>query len=354
MAVLWNEEYITTDMPPVVSTCEVTSQSRNGSTQAYNISISMHTTRTGGWYNNRWACKVTVGGVVFAANLTIKPTTSGVIGTTVYTGTCSGSINVSGNTGEAYVSVEYWDTGFSGNLTGQHLKTLGANVSYTVLPEVSLGLNSYNNNSAVLNYTYKNVAPEKVDIYNGNTYLKTVTSTPFTITGLAGNTNYNFIGYGYANGGWGTSGSTVSITTYPNPVYPTNINISNITPFQATISVSSSSTNDTDLIEYTLLNSTGGVVNTYNLTSYTLNLSSLSEETTYRVRVRMRTKTSGVWSDYIYSSNFTTTSDQASSYTKVNGVYVKGKTYCKVNDVYVVAKKIYKKENGVWIQGINT
>lgn len=348
---LWNNVTIHTS-PTIYASCSITSQSRNGNTQSYSLSISVYFPQSYAIYENRIACNVKVGGASFANNLTIKATTIGTnIGYQTYTANCSGSINVSGDTGSTTVVVDYIDTAYGTNYNFT-LATKSASVSYNPLSVVSLSTNSYNNNSANLSYTYRNVSPSKVDIYVNNSYNKTVTSTPFTIDGLNPKTYYEVKAYGYANGGWGSSGNTVSFTTYPNPVSVTNITITNIQPFQATINVNLSSTVDTNNIEYVLMNEGGST-----LKSYTNNISrwivGLDPEKKYKVKVRVQTKESLVWSEYVESEVFTTPADQASCYIKQDGVWTKGKIYIKDNGEWLVAKKIYYKENGNWIQGIN-
>lgn len=354
---LWSEVTVESAAPKLVSTCELTSQSRNGSTQTYTITIKMHTTSQYGWRNNRWACKVSIGGTVIAKNLTIKSKTEGVIGTKVYSASCTGSITVSGDTGSTTVTVEYWDTNYSTSLSGEKMLTKSATLSYDPLPVVSLGIDSYNHNSATLNYTYTNIAPTEVQVYANDVLKTTVTATPFTVTGLSPKTTYTFKGYGYANGAYGSTGTSCSLTTYPTPVTVSSANVSGIQPFQATVSITSSSTTDTDRIEYAVVNSAGTVVDSVTSTTpaYSWTSTKLAEETQYRFRMRARTKTSGVWSSYYYSSYFTTPADQASIYIKhETGVWKKGKAYMKINGAWVPAKKFYIKASGSWKQGINT
>lgn len=347
---LWNNVTISTE-PTINASCSVTSQSRNGNNQSYTLNISIYFPQGYAYYDNRIACNVSVGGRTFASNLTIKDRTYGNIGGNTYSATCSGTISISGDTGSASVVVDYIDTGYDSGYDFT-IATKSASVSYNPLSVVSLSTNSYNNNSANLSYTYRNVSPSKVDIYVNNSYNKTVTSTPFTIDGLNPKTYYEVKAYGYANGGWGSSGNTVSFTTYPNPVSVTNITITNIQPFQATINVDLSSTVDTNNIEYVLMNEGGST-----LKSYTNNISrwivGLDPEKKYKVKVRVQTKESLVWSEYVESEVFTTPADQASCYIKQDGVWTKGKIYIKDNGKWLVAKKIYYKENGNWIQGIN-
>lgn len=337
----------------IVSKCEVTSQSRNGNTQSYTIKISMNRTSSQAWSNNRWACKVTVGGKVFASNLTIKPKTSGVIGTTVYTGTTSGSISVDGDTGSSSVYVEYWDTGFSTSLTGTKMNTNSANISWNSLPKVSLAVNSYTHNSAELRYTYSNIAPSKVDIYVNDSFNKTVKSTPFSITGLSPSTSYTIKGYGYANGGYGSAGTSATFTTFPAPVTINSISVSDIQPFQASVSTKVSNTANVSSVEYAILNAEGSVVTSSTSSSLSWTATGLTPETQYRFRVRVKTVTSNVWSEYSYSAYFYTIADQASIFIKNDTIWQKGKAYIKIDGVWTPAKKIYIKKDNAWIQGTN-
>lgn len=348
---LWNNVTIHTS-PTIYASCSITSQSRNGNTQSYSLSISVSFPQSYAIYENRIACNVKVGGISFANNLTIKATTIGTnIGYQTYTANCSGSINVSGDTGSTTVVVDYIDTAYGTNYNFT-LATKSASVSYNPLPVVSLSTNSYNNNSANLSYTYKNVSPSKVDVYVNNSYNKTVTSTPFTIEGLNPKTYYEVKAYGYANGGWGSSGNTVSFTTYPNPVTITGIKITDIQPFQATVNLTLSSAVDMNNIEYILMDEEGGTIKTYTGNNVVWTVT-LDPEKSYKVKVRVQTKESLVWSEYIESELFTTPADQASCYIKNNGVWEKGKLYIKNENQWVVAKKIYYKKNGNWVQGTN-
>lgn len=351
---LWNEATIHPSSPKVLSTCRVTAQSRSGNTQKYTIKISMHCTDSASYYNNRWACKVIVGGKTIASNLTIKPQTSGTIGTTVYSKTCTGSITVSGNTGKASVSVQYWDTGFSTSLTGRNLANKSATIAYNPLSVVSLGISSYTHNSATFTWTYKNIAPAYVRVYANNTLVQTVYTTPFTITGLTPKTQYTFYANGYANGGYGSNGNKVTLTTYPEPVLVKSVSVLDIQPFQATVNVASSSAVDTVLIEYAVLDEDDTEVATWSSADiYTWTATNLTPETSYRFRIRMKTMTSNVYSDYVYSAYFSTPADQASIYIKENGVWLKGKTYKKNDGQWVPAKKAYIKDTD-WIVGVNS
>lgn len=349
---LWNNVTISTD-PTINASCSVTSQSRNGKNQSYTLRISIYLPQGYAYYDDRIACNVSVGGKSFASNLTIKAKTSGNIGGKTYSATCSGTISVSGDTGSSTVIVDYTNTGY-GTDYRYTIKTKSASVSHNPLPVVSLKTNSYNNNSANLSYTYKNIKPSKVDVYVNNSYNKTVKSTPFSITGLSPKTSYSIKAYGYANGGWGSSGNTVSFTTYPNPVSISTISITDIEPFKATVILvlKASSLSDVNKIEYILLDEEGSELQKITNTSSQISIT-LEPEKTYKVKARVQTKESLVWSEYIESESFTTPADQASCYIKNNGVWEKGKLYIKNENQWVVAKKIYYKNNENWVQGTN-
>lgn len=228
------------------------------------------------------------------------------------------------------------------------------------VPQISISYNTKTDTSFTINYSNSgNTTATKIQINNGNSVLGSydvsASSGSITVYDLSNDTTYGDIkAYGYSEAGWGNASNSLSIKTFPSPVYINSVSITNIQPYQATVNASSSNSNNTDMVEFTLLNQNDGVITTVSGNYYNWTITNLAEETTYRVRVRARTKESGVWSNYYYSSYFTTTSDQASSYIKVNGIWIKGKVYVKINNIWVVAKKIYIKVNGNWVQGVNT
>lgn len=91
-------------------------------------------------------------------------------------------------------------------------------------------INSFTNtiNSILLKCNYSNATPTKVEVRNGNTVIKTVTSNfnSINLEGLSPNTLYKLKIRGYANGGWGEYSSVKNITTYDYAKF-TNLSNSN-------------------------------------------------------------------------------------------------------------------------------
>lgn len=178
-----------------------------------------------------------------------------------------------------------------------------------------------------------------------------------TLRNLQPNTNYSLYirahnSYGY--GGW--SGA-YTFKTFPKPVTVSNITIVDVTPFGCTVSASSSDANTTNAIEYSIYDSTGTqlIQGPYVMSpvQWIYYIENLTPETTYTVKVRVRTSDSNIWSDYS-TSTFTTQTDQASVYIKKDGKWEKGKLYIKIDGVWTPAKKVYIKTAGAWTTGINT
>lgn len=176
------------------------------------------------------------------------------------------------------------------------------------------------------------------------------------ISGLTPNTNNSIYIRAHNNYGLGSFSGPYYSKTYPTPVKVSSISIVDITPFGCTISASSSNSNYTNAIEYTIYDSTGEQViqGPYLLSpaQWIYYISNLSPETTYVVKVRVRTSESNVWSDYA-TKIFTTLTDQASIYIKIKGVWIKGKLYIKENGIWVPAKKVYIKKDYNWLVGTN-
>ena len=180
--------------------------------------------------------------------------------------------------------------------------------------------------------------------------------TNSSLTGLTPNTNYTLYIRGHNGYGYGSWRGPYTFKTYPTNVTVSSITITDITPFGCTISTSSSNSSTTNAVEYSIYDSTGQelvqgpyVVSPVQWIYY---IDNLDPETTYTVKVRVRTSESNNWSDYS-TRTFTTLTDQADSYFKVNGTWSKGKVYGKNNGSWVEAKKIYVKSNGSWLEGVN-
>lgn len=111
MATAISQKTLASSSPPVYG--KVTYDSwRSGNNMVYKVTVSMWTTSSNGWRNNRWACRLKVNGNWIWTNQTIKAQTSGAIGTTPYTAT-TGEIKVPINSGTVPVWVEFADTGYA-------------------------------------------------------------------------------------------------------------------------------------------------------------------------------------------------------------------------------------------------
>lgn len=354
--ILWQNSVIDPKVsgqsPGMISTCELISQSRNGSSQTYTIKISIRTDNDLGFWNGKWFCKVKVGGKSFSDYLEIKPYTgSTVIGKTVYSKQITGTITISGDTGTAPISVEYWEQYTSSKQIYYATKT--ATLSYNPMPTITLSLTDQDDTSATFSYTYQNIEPEHIAVYIDGVLYQNITSSPFTITGLLPSTSYNIKANGYANGGYGSDSNVISLTTYPTPVFITGISVSDIQPFQFKVTLNVSDITNLKAVDYILLDEDDEQVQTLLGTmSTSWTPVGLTEETIYKVKARVQTKYSDAWSDYVYTQEITTTSDQASAYVKSNSSWIKGKTYKKENGAWLVGKKVYVKDT-TWNVGVN-
>lgn len=140
----------------------------------------------------------------------------------------------------------------------------------------------------------------------------------------------------------------VSMKTYKAYSYVTSCTVGNIMPFTCTAYCTSSNASNTSAYEYTLCNSNKQAITTVSSSTTSQNWSGLSEETTYYMRCRVQSSDSGAWSDYVYSSAFTTLVDQAKGYIKYGGSWHLGKVYMKINGTWTKAKKAYLKSGGTW------
>lgn len=172
----------------------------------------------------------------------------------------------------------------------------------------------------------------------------------FNITGLSADTTYSIkVRARRKDTGVDTNYSpAVSMKTYKAYSYVTSCTVGNIMPFTCTAYCTSSNASNTSAYEYTLCNSNKQAITTVSSSTTSQNWSGLSEETTYYMRCRVQSSDSGVWSDYVYSSAFTTLVDQAKGYIKYGGSWHLGKVYMKINGTWTKAKKAYLKSGGIW------
>ena len=334
----------------IYSTCEITSQSRSGSTQDFTVKVTMwvETTGTGTWYNDKWSCDITVGGKSIASNLQIKGTTSGNIQNIKYNNSASGSVTVSGTTGTLNVSVKH-----KNGTSGSTLTTLSGSFSINPLPYVTLALSSKTDTTATLTYSSSTINPSKVAVYQDGTKIKEVSSSPFTMTGLSPSTTYKFKGYGYGNGDWGSNANELSVTTYRQTVQISNVTIGNLLYNSATVTPTFNNASNVETVRYKLYSGGGSLLGTYTYQSTSPITFTLSEQQSYYFVIDASTKDSGVWSSAYTTPVFTTPADQASAYIKVNGSWQKGKVWIKVNGTWQKAKGFYIKNNSSWQKGVN-
>lgn len=355
MATLVSERTITTTNPGMVSTVTY-SYSRSGNTQYYSMSVGIRTNSPNGWWDDTWVVRIWANGNEVAHNLQVKGQTSGAIGYTWYYGNVDFSVNTSASSGTIGCSINYYTAGFGGSIDSQGIYrgNVDGQLEMNPLSVVSIALQSRTHNSITLTYSYSNIAPSHINLYNGSTYLGQYNTSPFTQGSLSANTTYGDLkAYGYANGGYGPNGNAISVKTYPTPVFVSDVTVSDITPFTARANVISSNSSFTNLIEYSLLDSEGTVVKSPITTSaYNYTFTDILPETNYQVRVRVRTSESDVWSGYYYTS-FTTLTDQAQAWIKVDNVWRKSKIWIKTSGVWQPVKKLFIKVNNVWREMTN-
>ena len=349
MATVYQDRIITTSSPGLVSTVTYDSW-RSGNTQYYNLTIAMRTNSSAGYWDFPWVCKVWANGIEVVGSIQIKPTTSGVLGYTWYSNSVTFSVNTSASSGSIPISINYYNTSVNGKYNGNGSGYLDLNP----LSVIYLSSPSKTDTSISFHYDYGNISPSHIHLYNGGTFLGEFYSQDFTVYGLSPNTTYSDLkAYGYANGGYGPNGNSISVKTYPTPVSVGSVIVNEITPFTAKVNVTSSNSAFTNLIEYTILDSGGSIVSDpITSTAYNYTFSSLNPETSYQARVRVRTSESNIWSGYS-TINFVTLSDQSQAWLKISGTWKKGKLFTKVNGTWRVVKEAFNKENGTWRKSTN-
>ncbi len=243
--------------------------------------------------------------------------------------------------------------------TGGGSKTFSFNLNIdSATPIISIYEVSRTHNSITLGYNSSGpTTPTSVQVNNGGTILGTYTGNPFTITGLIPSTTYSDIkAYGYSAAGWGAVSNSLSIKTYPSPVTISSTSVSNITPFTCTLGMTVSNSSDANTSEYSIYDSTGNTLilgpYTYTPAQWFASISNLNPETIYQVKFRVQTKESLVWSEYS-TRNFSTLTDQAQGWFKINSVWVKGKLYIKVSNIWREVKNAYIKVNDTWKETTN-
>lgn len=202
-----------------------------------------------------------------------------------------------------------------------------------------------------------NINSDYVNIQlNGKDWGNHAYKTGSTLFNLTPNTNYTLYARAHNSYGYGAWAGPAHFKTYPSPVKVSSVTVADITPFTCTLSASSSSSTTTNAVEYSIYDATGNnlIQGPYVLSpvQWIYYIKDLAPETTYMVKVRVRTSESNIWSAYS-TKTFTTLTDQAAAYIKKDGEWKKGKMYIKENDIWVPAKKVYIKKDNSWSVGNN-
>lgn len=225
MASGWGgQKTVTTASPPLYTNLYYVT-SRSGNTVTYSLALKVWTDNKYGWRNNRWACQFTVNGTDKGKNRTIKPQTSGTIGTTPYWPTSdssgSGSYSQSNDTKYLYsnhtttvsdsatsfsVSVNIRDTGYGTGETGTYSwgtpYTNFGTFTWSIPIDTRTYTVSYNANGG------SGAPSSQTKTYGSNL---TLSSTKPTRTG-------------YTFAGWATS-SSGSVAYQPGGTYSNNASV---------------------------------------------------------------------------------------------------------------------------------
>lgn len=261
--------------------------------------------------------------------------------------------------------VEIASTGWSGgwdNFQSSNLVWSGSIGCPAATTSVSQSLNSKTPTTIKMNWSTGNTADYIWYSINGGSSWTAVggvnaSSGTYTISGLSPNTTYSIKTQARRKdtGVSGNISGATSVTTYKAYSVVSSASVTNIMPFTCTAVCTSSNASNTNQYEYALCDANktaiSGQTFTTSVTSY--NFTGLAEETSYYMRFRVKSTDSGVWSDYVYSSLFTTPADQVKGYIKANNSWRVGKVFMKINGSWVKTKKVYIKNNGSWIRARN-
>lgn len=190
---------------------------------------------------------------------------------------------------------------------------------------------------------------------NGGAWV-TISGNPgsFTVSGLSPKTAYSVELQAHnSNGGWGNT-TKGSGTTFPTAVTVTGASMSNLQPFSATANATSSASVDTSGFRFELWNAANTTqlqVRDYNVSS-SWNITGLTPETTYTLRVYAKTNTSNAVSA-VRTITFTTPADQASIFVRVGGTWRRGKVWVRTSGVWQPAKKVFVRVSGTWRENTN-
>lgn len=282
--------------------------------------------------------------------------------------TTKGSITLpsSSTVSRTYYTFAGWNTNSSGtgtnysggsSYTPSSSTTLYAKWTANAPTDVTLTRSSSTTDSITFTYTDTGIVTSRTVYYRkagASSYSsKTVTASPFTITGLDVDTDYE-VYYKASNSDNSKSTSIATYSTLLTSPTITNVDVSDVTPFTATITVNATIT-PTRNFKYRF-SKDGGTNWTELQTSNTYTWEDLEEETLYNMAVRaialhVGTNSSSTWVES--TVQVITPADQARAMRKINGEWVQGKAYYKVGGEWVKAKKIYIKKNGEWVVNTN-
>lgn len=190
-------------------------------------------------------------------------------------------------------------------------------------------------------WQYVDCSGTDVDKVGGGTIYK-------TFTGLSPNTSYTIeVQFKRKiNEVWGNVASSTNTTNKPSAPSAGSVSVSEITPFSAkfTLSGSWSFGSDATWGEYQQAFDNEDWQSMGQNT--TITRTGLTPETSYKFWVRL-VDNYGTPSESA-TVTFTTLTDQAKAYVKVDGAWKKGKAYVKVNGAWKKAKEVYVKVNGSW------
>lgn len=227
-------------------------------------------------------------------------------------------------------------------------------------PILSTSVTQYDNVSAILSFNSTNNIPInrlQVTYEENTTYFDfdpAVTEGNVTIEPLIGNTLYNVSLYGRNTDNIWSSNYPVSFTTYSDPIYVTNLEVTSITKNSITVNVTPSQTSNIDYYEFKLYDESGEtLLATYNSKNSNYTIGDLDPSTTYVLKMSVHPNNEGVEATET-DLTFTTLSEAAKVYIKTENGWQKGKIYIKTNTGWVLGKNTYIKIDTGWVLGKNS
>ncbi len=359
---VWQDWQVVGTYPEIRSNC-ICQYERHGTNLSITVITQNHCTFYGAWRHNRWAMDVSVNGQLIAENVQIKPRTSGYINTSVYQASASATINI-GNAESALITISYYDTGWS---TAKRVYTW-----FNTLQAWLTGIPSFPSCSLGANYSYPNLTHNSINVnysvsgsydwlrvyVDGRLWADGVRNNPFTVTGLAPDTNHSIYAHAYGSGGFGNASNTLTFRTYVTPVKVGKAWLDNVEPFTCTGLCTSDNASNTQQYEFAICDTSPSrnvKRGAYTTKNGYYNFDGLEEETEYYLRVRVQTRGSGAWSDYVYIL-FKTPADIVRSYFQLpDGSVARCKTWFKNPDdsKWYKAKKAWLNINGKMVQTKN-